>query len=37
LANPPNGGMFVNTCVSCGNSPVKIDEREGQQSESDTK
>jgi hypothetical protein len=35
--NPPFLPTLLNTCVSCGKLPVKIDERDGQHSESETK
>jgi len=34
---PPSLPLFVKTPVSCGSFPVKIDARDGQQSESVTK
>ncbi len=36
VAKPPSGGLLVNTPVLWGKRPVKIDEREGQHSESVT-
>jgi len=34
--NPPSAPVLVNTPVSCGNLPEKIDDRDGQHSESVT-